>query len=239
MLCNARLLAFGSVVLLATATFHVSAAPVHGTQLGKVVCKSVKQHGKKTRTCSVVIPKPTATPTPPPVPFTSHAVTLACDANSKGTGCGDLHFSLTNNGKGTTTFAQKELGYTLEMSRFGIVLADTSAGPDYYLTMYVEARKGVPRDGALDSWQPSDSSFSVTAANGHPYSVSTCRIPPFPGIPLYNGEHEGGWVCSHAIRKEYMNTTFTWSVELEDRFVVPSPYETYTFPLVAVSIHAK
>jgi hypothetical protein len=211
----------------------------HGANLNKVVCKTVKKHGKKHRTCHTVVPKPTATPAPPPVPFTSQATTLPCAANAKGTGCADLHFSLTSNDNGVTTFSQKELGYTLELSRFGIVQADTSPSTTYYLTMYVKATKSSPKDGALDSWQPSSGMFSVMAANGHPYSASTCRIPPFPGIALYNGEHDEGWVCSNAIPKGYMDTTFTWSVGLSDRFATPYTYSSFTFPLVTITVRPK
>jgi hypothetical protein len=61
--------------------------------------------------------------------------------------------------------------------------------------MYVKALKSTPytpKDGALDSWLPSAGNFSITAANGHPYGVTTCCVPTLPGNPLHNGEHEEG-----------------------------------------------
>ncbi len=227
----------GVFVLLFGVLTPGRSAPVHGASLAKKTCKFVKKHGKHTKVCHTVTPeKLVGTPTPVPLPFNLAPVTRQCSATTDQTGCADLGFALSEN-TGTTTLSNKDAGYTMQINKFGIM--KSFDGSNYMLFAYMKTVKNPSKDGSLTPWQPTAQSFQVIAANGHPYTGLSCRIPSFNGTPIYNGESDQGWICSSTIDSRYINSTFTWSFTGYGHFNPPSSYGRFNIPMVDVTVRPK
>jgi hypothetical protein len=175
-------------------------------------------------------PKPTTTPQ---VPYTVQAAAQPCVSDTLQKGCADLGFTITAS-KGTVTLTQKTLGYTIQVSKFGI--APESYGNGYMLVMDVKATKSTPANGSLTPWNPSAQSFSLIAANGHPYQGLSCGNPPFSQKSVYNGESNEGFVCSEAIDPAYVATSFTWSFSGYGYIGASSSYVSFRIPMVTVTV---